>query len=194
MRALSRLCGCCLLLMVPAGSALADSPPEPAEASAGFDPRYARMDRDEALFLEGLFLLTRQMREESVAVARWLLSDGRRGTSFPHYRERADDLLRELEQLETPPRVEEVRALVGEAFRGLRDFFADWDTARKKRREFSSQLTSEFGFHHGLHATHRALLRAFERLVALFPDEDEQTLRAFQQELGALDLTAVRRR
>ncbi len=177
------LCG--LLLAAPVAS---------AAGSAGFDIRYTRMERAEAFFLEDLFGLCDEMAAENGRAASWLLSNGEKGTPFARYRERTEALLRELGRLETPARVAELRTLVGQAFRAQRDFLADWASAHDQGRAFDSQLTSEFGFHAGLHEAHRALLRAYERTLGLFPDESRETRRAFQDALGRLDLTRGGRR
>ncbi len=47
---------------------------------------------------------------------------------------------------------------------------------------------SEYGYHEGLHDSHGQLVRAYERLLALYPDEDESNRRAFLAHLRALDL------
>lgn len=174
------------LLLLPTTPAEADSRAEPAT----FDVRYLRMARAEAFFVQDLFERARELAHEGRLAAAWLASGGLRGTEFRDYRERADALLAELSALEAPVRVEEFGARVLGSLRLQRDFLADWARARDEGREFSSQLTSEFGYHEGLHRSRRERLRAYERALALFPDEDAATRRAFFDELGALDLRA----
>lgn len=173
---------CSVLLLAP--GARADS----RAAAPSFDARYARMARAEALFLEDLFALTRGMAQENRLAASWLLSGGAKGLPFDDYTERAAALLDEMERLETPPRIHELSERVAEAFRAQGGFLADWAAARAEGQPFESQLTSEFGYHAGLHRSQRSLFQAYERALALFPDEDESTRHALQAELRALDL------
>jgi hypothetical protein len=173
---------CSALLLAP--GARADS----RAAPPSFDARYARMERAEALFLEDLFAITRGMAQENRLAASWLLSGGAKGLPLEDYLEQAAALLEDLERLETPPRIRELPERVAEAFRSQGGFLADWAAALAESRPFESQLTSEFGYHEGLHRSQRVLFQAYERTLALFPDEDETTRRALQAELRALDL------
>ena len=157
-------------------------------AAPRFDARYARMARAEALFLEDLFAVTREMAQENRLAASWLLSGGVKGLPFDDYPERAATLLDRLERLDTPPRVRALPQRIAEAFRAQGGFLSDWAAALAEGRPFESQLTSEFGYHEGLHRSQRALFQAYERALALFADEDETIRHALQAELRALDL------
>ena len=172
----------CLLLGVLSASA------PRAEERATFDVRAAGMERDEALYLESLFELTDRVAAENAAVARWLLAERRHGLHFADYRVRVAALLVELDRLQSPRRVAELAPLLRGAVEAQRDFFGDWHRALEQGRSFESQATSEYGYHEGLHRSHRALLRTFERLLALFPDVDAWNRRAFFDHLGRLDL------
>ncbi|MEN8183464.1 MAG: hypothetical protein ABFS46_13115 [Myxococcota bacterium] len=160
----------------------------PASARAAFDPRAARMERSEALFLEQLFEVSDEASRDNLAAASWLRSGGREGLHFEVYRERVVRTIQLLETLEAPERVEEVLGLVVAAVRDQRDFFADWYQALEEGRAFESQLTSEYGYHEGLHDSQRRLLEVYGRLLALFPREGEGNRRAFHEQLCALDL------
>jgi hypothetical protein len=173
---------CAALLLAPGVRAGSDG------ATPRFDARYARMARSEALLLEDLFVLTRAMAQENRLAASWLLSGAAKGLPFDEYPERAAVLLDELERLQTPPRIRELPDRIAQAFRAQGGFLSDWAAALAEGRPFESQLTSEFGYHEGLHRSQRALFQAYERALALFPDEDESTRHALQAELRALDL------
>jgi len=171
---------------------LAASPSAAATTSAGvergFDPRATAMERSEADFIERLFELVDDVVEANRGVARWFVSERGEGLHFEDYRAVIDEVLEGIESLRAPERLEEVRALLVVAVRGQRDFFADWYVALEEGRPFDSQLTSEFGYHEGLHTSQRKLLDAYGRLLALFPREGDGNRRSFHHQLCRLDL------
>ncbi len=154
----------------------------------GFDARAARMPPAEARFLERLFELTDRTLVENVQVVPWFRSGRRDGLHFEVYRARVSALLASLEGLDTPQRVVQVAGLVAQAIRGQRDFLADWHRALEQGKPFDSQLNDEFGYHEGLHRSHRQLLQAYGELLGLYGKEDARIRRAFYDHLCALDL------
>ena len=171
---------CCTLLLA--------SPATTAEERARFDVQAARMERGDALFLDELFRVVEELPADSRRAARWLVSDGARGLGLYGYLDRVGAMLDRLERLHAPLRTAELKSLAAQAIRGQRQFFVDWHAAREEGRPFESQLTSEYGFHDGLHQSHRTLVRLYVRLLVLFPDEDGQHRRAFLAQVRALDL------
>lgn len=171
----------CLAAALPVS---ATSPP----VQPGFEARSARMERSEALYLEQLFELLDDLSAVNRAVGRRLVGGTSEGLHFDDYRARVDALLADVRGLRTPPRLEALQALLVAAVRQQRDFFADWQRAREEGRAFDSQLTSEYGYHEGLHASQRKLLDAYGRMLALFPREGDAHRRVFHQRLCALDL------
>ena len=159
-----------------------------SSAAASFDPGVATLERSEALFMEHLFELLDEVVEANRAVARGLVSGRSEGLHFEDYRARVDEVLAEIERLPVPERLEEVRGLLVTAVRRQRDFFADWHGALEEGRSFDSQLTSEFGYHEGLHVSQRKLLDAYGRLLALFPREGDGNRRSFHHQVCRLDL------
>lgn len=173
---------CLWLAALPAAGATTSAP------RGDFDPRVATMERDEALFVERLFELLDDVVQANRSVARWFVSGRSEGPHFEAYRVRVDELLVGLGELPAPERLEEVRSLLVAAVRGQRDFFADWYAALEEGHPFDSQLTSELGYHEGLHVSQRQLLDAYGRLLALFAREGDANRRSFHHQLCALDL------
>lgn len=171
---------CCSLLLA--------SSPLAAEDRARFDVQNARMERSEALFLDEMFAALDDLPADSRRAARWLVSGGEQGLDLDDYLDRVGLVLDHLERLRAPARVLELKPLVADAVRGQRQFFIDWHAAREADRPFESQLTSEYGFHDGLHQSHLGFVRLYVRLLALFPDEDAHNRRAFLHEVRSLDL------
>ena len=52
----------------------------------------------------------------------------------------------------------------------------------------SYQISDEFGYHEGLHRSHRRLLQAYSELLGLYEKEGEWNRRSFYDHLCALDL------
>ena len=171
---------CCTLLLA--------SSPLAAEDRPRFDVQSARMERSEALFLDEMFAALDDLPGDTRGAARWLVSDGERGLDLDGYLDRVGLVLDRLERLRAPARVAELKSLVADAVRGQRQFFIDWHAARQAGRPFESQLTSEYGFHDGLHRSHLGFVRLYVRLLALFPDEDRHNRRALLDEVRLLDL------
>ena len=153
-----------------------------------FDSRAGQMPRPEARFLEHLFELTDRTLVENIQVLPWFLSEGRNGLHFEVYHERVTALLASLEDLETPERATKLATLVTQAIRGQRDFLADWHRALEQGEPFSSQISDEFGYHEGLHRSHRRLLQAYSELLGLYEKEGDWNRRSFYDHLCALDL------
>jgi hypothetical protein len=184
-----------LLTALPAGAADLIGSVEDAYAvrqlrRTSFDPRAAlHLAPEESRFLEDFFALTDEAVLLNTNVGRWFFTRGARGLHAADYLDRFDALRARLDELETPERVESVRALVAEALELQRGFAAEWYEALEEGRRFESQLTDEFAYHEGLHRSRRMLLQAFAELHALFPDAGERTHRAFHDHLYAVDLT-----
>jgi hypothetical protein len=140
----------------------------------------------DAAFLSSLFTGTDEAVVLNVWVARWFESQGEEGLHFEDYHARIDPLLERLAALDPPPRAVPTRDLVSAALRLQRDFLTEWGKAVVEERPFESQLTSEYGFHDGLHQSRRKLLQAYAELHALYPDASEQAHRAFHDHLRAL--------
>ncbi len=142
---------------------------------------------EDAQSLETLFRLTDEAVALNVSAGSWLRSRGREGLHADAYRERSAEVQARLAALRTPDRLRAPRQLIGEALRLQQEFVAEWAKALASGRPFDSQLTSEYGYHEGLHRSHRKLLQAFGELRALFPDASEETRRIFRDRLRALD-------
>ncbi len=153
-----------------------------------FDVRSARMERSEALYLERLFELLEVVAITHRVTLRRLVGDAGDGLHVEDHRERVEELLGDVQGLRTPPRLDALESLLVAAVREQGDFLADWQRARDEGRTFDSQLTSEYGYHEGLHASQRKLLDAYGRMLALFPRESDAHRRAFHHRLCALDL------
>jgi hypothetical protein len=160
-------------------------------AEGDFDPRVATMERSETLFMEHLFELLDDVVEANRAVARWFVSGGSEGLHVEDYRASVDGVLAGIESLRAPERLEEVRGLLAAAVRAQQAFFTDWYAALEQGRSFDSQLTSEFGYHEGLHVSQRKLLDAYGRLLALFPREGDGNRRSFHHQVCRLDLACA---
>jgi hypothetical protein len=173
----------CLWLAASPSAGASTSP-----AQRDFDPRVATMERNEVLFMERLFELLDDVVEANRGVARWFVSARSAGLHFEDYRADVDEVLAVIESLPAPERLEEVRGLLVAAVRGQQAFFADWYAALEEGRAFDSQLTSEFGYHEGLHVSQRKLLDAYGRLLALFPREGDGNRRSFHHQVCRLDL------
>ena len=179
-----------LICLWLAASAAAGASTSTAERE--FDPRVVTMERNEALFMERLFELLDDVVEANRAVTLWFVSGRSEGLHFEDYRARVDEVLAGIERLPAPERLEEVRALLIVGVRGQQGFFADWWGALEEGRSFDSQLTSEFGYHEGLHASQRKLLDVYGRLLALFPREGDGNRRSFHHQVCRLDLACGR--
>jgi hypothetical protein len=155
-------------------------------SASPFDPSDTRMRPEEARFVSALFETTRSIAAENTGALRWLLSARREGLHVDDHRGRVESALRALEARGVPDRVAPVRDLVREAVAAQLSFFDDWRDAIEAGHPFESQLTSEFGWHEGLDLAHRALLRAYTKLLALDPAEPEDNRRAFHAELCGL--------
>ena len=179
-------------LAVSAGLWLAAAPPVAGAASfpaaSDFDPRVTRMERSEALYLESLFERLDEIAAASREVGRWFVSEGREGLHFEDYSVRVGELLDEVSVLSPPQRLAQLQELLVGAVRLQVRFFADWHAALEEGRPFESQLTSEYGYHEGLHRSQRQLLDAYGRLLALFPREGDVHRRSFHDQLCRLDL------
>ena len=80
-----------------------------------FDPRTAlHLAPEESRFLEDFFALTDEAVLLNTNVSRWFFTGGARGLHAADYLDRIDALRAHLDELETPERVESVRALVAE--------------------------------------------------------------------------------
>ncbi len=154
-----------------------------------FDPRLARdLAPEETRFLEELFALTDEAVLLGTGVRRWFFTAGSDGLHAADYLQRVQALRSRLHALDTPARAEAVRSYLAESLRLQRAFVAEWYDALENGRPFESQLTDEFGYHEGLHRSHRLLLKAYAELRALFPNAGEAAHRAFRDHLRAMDL------
>ncbi len=146
------------------------------------------LERREGEFLSRFFARAEERVALNAEVLRWFASGGRDGLHVESFEARADALDAELDALAPPQRLAAVQALVGQALDGQRRFFRDWQAALREGRPFDSQLGSEYGFHEGLHRSHRKLLQAYAELHALYPHASDRLHRAFYDNLRNLDL------
>jgi len=151
------------------------------EAGAG-----SLTEADEA-FLSALFVLADQVVVLNANVARWFASDGRDGLHFEDYHARIDELRASIRALDAPAKAIPARDLVSGALLLQRAFLHDWYRATQAGRPFESQLTSEYGYHAGLHRSHRMLLQALAELRAIHPALDERRQRAFLDHVRGMD-------
>ena len=142
---------------------------------------------DEVRSLDAIFRVTDEVAPLNVSVSAWLRSNGRKGLHVATYRERRADVRRRLDALTLPERLVAVRQLLAEALQLQDGFVSEWAVAIAAGQSFESQLTSENGYHEGLHRAHRKLVQAFGELRALYPGAAEESQQVFRDHLRAMD-------
>lgn len=142
---------------------------------------------EDARTLEALLRLADEGVALNVSTGAWLRSQGREGLHPAAHAERSGRLQAQLAAIPAPERLLAVRQLLGEVLHLQEEFVTEWADALAAGKPFDSQLTSENGYHEGLHRSHRKLLQAFGELRALYPDAREETQQVFRHRLRALD-------
>ena len=142
---------------------------------------------DDVRSLDAIFRVTDEVAPLNVSVSAWLRSNGSRGLHAGTYRERSAEVRRRLDALRLPDHLVPVRELLAEALQLQDGFVSEWADAIAAGRRFESQLTSENGYHEGLHRAHRKLVQAFGELRALYPGAAEESQQVFRDHLRAMD-------
>lgn len=134
----------------------------------------AKMSPDERAFLQQLFDLVDLGIVERVETLTWLKSNTRPEPSAENY----DRVLSQLGALSVPPRLASVHRLVADAMREHRAALDEW---RK------TGLPADLARHPLVPSSSGKLHRAYEELLALFPQEDAHNKAAFFDYLCAMD-------
>jgi hypothetical protein len=140
-----------------------------------FDLAAARMEAQEAVYLDRLFVLTDLAMVERVQTQLWLRSGGKHGSVQENHRR----ILVHLNALESPQRLRRVHTLVREAIEEQRQYLAMWlESGRANYFSPAAPL---------IRSSHVKLIEAYSKLRALYPAEGPRNHQAFYDHLCALD-------
>lgn len=168
------------LLEAPARLTVAEAYAAIPHRRIPFDPGAARMPVGEAVFLARLFALT----DQAVAARVQALRDGRRdAAALDLHAVRARRITAELEGLEPPAGLGEVRDLVRDAIRAQGRYFAEW---RRAGATFPHRPGARIREHVAVRDSSRMLRRAYGRLVDRYGNGTPNR-NAFFDHLCALD-------
>ncbi len=139
-----------------------------------FDVDAAGMSDDEKNTLHVFFRLIDLAIVERVQMTRWIMSGGQKGRAARHY----DPILEKLDQLNSPPSLNDAKQFVISAIKEQRLFLDQWHKSGKKAFPQGDPLV--------LSASSK-LHDAYRRLMKNFPQEGQQNKQAFFDYLCALD-------
>lgn len=155
---------------------------------ATFDPTKTKLDEQSATALNELFRLTDYAVVARVETLQWFQSGGNRGRSFGSYSELVGKILKNINTLELPRKLDKARDLIFESIVEQKDYFEAWDRAKTAGDSFDFAAGKEgWDKHSAVASSHKKLLTAYREIKTTYEDESKRNTEAFFDHLCALD-------